>query len=189
MNAAIDPHLVLRDACYWFRGNLADTDQFLADSYRDVLPFRLDADVALSLPAQEPVAAPYQRYALTQSGVSPRRIPGVSEDLVVADSDEHDEAGHITEDLWPMPDDARPTEREGGAMGGRQDTPGCGVSPRRTVRRPAVARDLRDRSRVLGAVPARGPRPGIRLRPYSPRPTSWPLPGFRGSTSRPSPSA
>jgi len=30
-----------------------------------------------------------------------------------------------------------------------------------------VARDLRDRSRVLGAVPARDPRPGIRLRPGS----------------------
>jgi 2-oxoglutarate ferredoxin oxidoreductase subunit alpha len=75
------------------------TDQFLADSYRDVPPFKLDAPVALALPAQEPAPGLYRRYALTASGVSPRRVPGASQDLVVADSDEHDEEGHITEDL------------------------------------------------------------------------------------------
>ncbi len=75
------------------------TDQFLADSYRDVPAFRLDDAAARVLPPQEPSPEPYRRYALTASGVSPRRIPGVSRDLVVADSDEHDEAGHITEDL------------------------------------------------------------------------------------------
>ena len=41
----------------------------------------------------------YQRYALTDSGISPRALPGMSEALVVADSDEHDEIGHLTEDL------------------------------------------------------------------------------------------
>ncbi|MFA5207018.1 MAG: 2-oxoacid:acceptor oxidoreductase subunit alpha [Lentisphaeria bacterium] len=75
------------------------TDQFLADSYRDVAAFNLAVDPALALPAPEPAAPPYQRYALTASGVSPRRLPGASQDLVVADSDEHDEDGHITEDL------------------------------------------------------------------------------------------
>jgi len=34
-----------------------------------------------------------------ENGLSPRLLPGMSEHLVVADSDEHDEAGHITEDL------------------------------------------------------------------------------------------
>ncbi len=41
----------------------------------------------------------YKRYKLTESGLSPRGIPGFGEGLVVLDSDEHDEEGHITEDL------------------------------------------------------------------------------------------
>jgi 2-oxoglutarate ferredoxin oxidoreductase subunit alpha len=43
--------------------------------------------------------ADYQRYVLTEDGISPRGIPGYGEGLVVVDSDEHDEAGHLTEDL------------------------------------------------------------------------------------------
>ena len=79
------------------------TDQFLADSYRDVPALTLDDGGVLVLPPQEPAPALYQRYALTASGVSPRRVPGVSQELVVADSDEHDENGHITEDLQLRP--------------------------------------------------------------------------------------
>ena len=60
------------------------TDQFLADSYRDVQPFELGGDPALVLPQQELAADLYQRYAFTASGVSPRRFPGISQDLVVA---------------------------------------------------------------------------------------------------------
>ena len=41
----------------------------------------------------------YRRYALAANGISPRGIPGYGEGLVVLDSDEHDEEGHITEDL------------------------------------------------------------------------------------------
>jgi 2-oxoglutarate ferredoxin oxidoreductase subunit alpha len=41
----------------------------------------------------------YKRYQLTETGLSPRGIPGFGEGLVVLDSDEHDEEGHITEDL------------------------------------------------------------------------------------------
>jgi 2-oxoglutarate ferredoxin oxidoreductase subunit alpha len=41
----------------------------------------------------------YKRYKLTANGVSPRGIPGFGKGLVAVDSDEHDEAGHITEDL------------------------------------------------------------------------------------------
>lgn len=40
----------------------------------------------------------YKRHALTESGVSPLGIPGDSKNLVVTDSDEHDEEGHIIED-------------------------------------------------------------------------------------------
>jgi 2-oxoglutarate ferredoxin oxidoreductase subunit alpha len=41
---------------------------------------------------------PYRRHALTDSGVSPLAVPGDSHRLVVTDSDEHDEEGHIIED-------------------------------------------------------------------------------------------
>jgi 2-oxoglutarate ferredoxin oxidoreductase subunit alpha len=77
------------------------TDQFLADSYRTIAPFALDGT-----PPVQPwstqglkIEAPYRRFALTATGVSPRLLPGLTEHLVVADSDEHTEDGHITEDL------------------------------------------------------------------------------------------
>lgn len=40
----------------------------------------------------------YRRYADTESGISPLGVPGDSKHLVVIDSDEHDEEGHIIED-------------------------------------------------------------------------------------------
>lgn len=43
--------------------------------------------------------ADYRRYLITGSGISPRGVPGHGEGLVSSDSDEHDEEGHITEDL------------------------------------------------------------------------------------------
>jgi 2-oxoglutarate ferredoxin oxidoreductase subunit alpha len=73
------------------------TDQFLMDSYCTVK--------ALELPDQPPehhiieTDEQYQRFALTENGLSPRGIPGYGRGLVSLDSDEHDEAGHITEDL------------------------------------------------------------------------------------------
>jgi 2-oxoglutarate/2-oxoacid ferredoxin oxidoreductase subunit alpha len=41
----------------------------------------------------------YRRYLLTPDGISPRALPMQSKHLVVVDSDEHDEWGHLTEDL------------------------------------------------------------------------------------------
>jgi len=41
----------------------------------------------------------YQRYELTENGISPRGVPGYGRGLVCVDSDEHDTHGHITEDL------------------------------------------------------------------------------------------
>jgi 2-oxoglutarate ferredoxin oxidoreductase subunit alpha len=75
------------------------TDQFLADSARAVDPFDVRALPAVRPGHEGEVAAPYRRYAFTASGVSPRLLPGRSRHLVVADSDEHTEDGHITEDL------------------------------------------------------------------------------------------
>jgi 2-oxoglutarate ferredoxin oxidoreductase subunit alpha len=48
--------------------------------------------------ATGPADGPYERYALTADGVSPRRRPGFGP-VVVADSDEHTPDGHLTEDL------------------------------------------------------------------------------------------
>jgi 2-oxoglutarate ferredoxin oxidoreductase subunit alpha len=40
----------------------------------------------------------YKRHAFTETGISPLGIPGDGKHLVVTDSDEHDEEGHIIED-------------------------------------------------------------------------------------------
>jgi 2-oxoglutarate/2-oxoacid ferredoxin oxidoreductase subunit alpha len=76
------------------------TDQFLADSYRAVTPFDLASlEPVTAGSSPEGVSPPYQRYAMTDSGISPRLLPGLSKHLVVCDSDEHTSDGHITEDL------------------------------------------------------------------------------------------
>jgi 2-oxoglutarate ferredoxin oxidoreductase subunit alpha len=40
----------------------------------------------------------YKRHAFTETGVTPLGVPGDAKHLVVTDSDEHDEDGHIVED-------------------------------------------------------------------------------------------
>jgi 2-oxoglutarate ferredoxin oxidoreductase subunit alpha len=40
----------------------------------------------------------YKRHAFTETGVSPLGVPGEARHVVVTDSDEHDEEGHIIED-------------------------------------------------------------------------------------------
>ena len=81
------------------------SDQFLADSFRAIEPFDLESGPIVNPGAahdalvKEMAGEEYKRYALTESGVSPRLLPGRSKHLVVADSDEHTEDGHLTEDL------------------------------------------------------------------------------------------
>jgi 2-oxoglutarate ferredoxin oxidoreductase subunit alpha len=76
------------------------TDQFFADSYRAVAPFDVEALPPVASGIEKDAAVlPYRRYAITESGISPRLLPGVTRHLVVVDSDEHTEDGHITEDL------------------------------------------------------------------------------------------
>ncbi|BBD07879.1 2-oxoacid:acceptor oxidoreductase subunit alpha [Desulfovibrio ferrophilus] len=76
------------------------SDQFLADSFRSVEPFDTRSLPAPASPLKEWAGeGPYERYAVTDSGVSPRVIPGFSETLVVGDSHEHTPDGHITEDI------------------------------------------------------------------------------------------
>jgi 2-oxoglutarate ferredoxin oxidoreductase subunit alpha len=76
------------------------TDQFLSDSHRSVSPFPVENLPAVRTPVNDlPFSLPYRRFALTENGISPRLLPGLSEHLVVAGSDEHTEDGHLTEDL------------------------------------------------------------------------------------------
>jgi 2-oxoglutarate ferredoxin oxidoreductase subunit alpha len=80
------------------------TDHFLADSYRDMEP--IDVSKLSSVrPGCDPssVTVPYQRYRITRSGISPRLLPGLSKHLVVGDSHEHTEDGHMTENLSIRP--------------------------------------------------------------------------------------
>ena len=77
------------------------TDQYLADSqwtfdgfdigrlkYTD---YRLRGDAFNNL-------SEYKRHAFTDNGVSPLAVPGDARHVVVTDSDEHDEEGHLIED-------------------------------------------------------------------------------------------
>jgi len=78
------------------------TDQYLADSRFSLL--RLDTSKQSNPALGDPAAFEdntYRRYRIDPngSGVSSRLVPGQSRHLVCADSDEHTEAGHITEDL------------------------------------------------------------------------------------------
>ena len=73
------------------------TDQYFMDSYYNLPPFDL-SEVEVERHIVETDAG-YQRYRLTESGLSPRGVPGFGRGLVAADSDEHDQEGHITEDL------------------------------------------------------------------------------------------
>jgi len=75
------------------------TDQFLADSYRAVMPFELEDLTPVRAGKDVAESPPYQRFAITETGISPRLLPGMTGHLVVADSDEHTQDGHITEDL------------------------------------------------------------------------------------------
>lgn len=72
-------------------------DQFLVDLQHNIAPFDLSAVSSKSHIVE--TAPGYRRYAITEDGLSPRGVPGFGDGLVGLDSDEHDERGHITEDL------------------------------------------------------------------------------------------
>ena len=76
-------------------------DQYLADCTRTVAPFdvmsvEINRHLADTVTYEE--GGTYSRYRITDSGISPRLIPGtVPGTSVNSDSDEHDENGSITE--------------------------------------------------------------------------------------------
>ncbi|MBI5103201.1 MAG: 2-oxoacid:acceptor oxidoreductase subunit alpha [Nitrospirae bacterium] len=73
----------LADSCWTFEG--LDLDGLIYNDYR----LRGEALRALNT---------YKRHEVTDDGISPFGVPGDSRHLVVTDSDEHDEEGHIIED-------------------------------------------------------------------------------------------
>jgi 2-oxoglutarate ferredoxin oxidoreductase subunit alpha len=73
------------------------TDQYLLESHYNI-PSLDPTRITLEKHFVETKQG-YKRYQLTETGLSPRGIPGFGEGFVVLDSDEHDEEGHITEDL------------------------------------------------------------------------------------------
>lgn len=75
------------------------TDQHLASSYTTVDKFDLSrVTIDRGLLFSEGVSGEYKRHLITDSGISPRAFPLQGKALVVTDSDEHDEAGHLIED-------------------------------------------------------------------------------------------
>lgn len=73
------------------------TDQYLVDSYYNI-PFE-DMKIIGVEHAFVETNSQYKRYTFTETGISPRGIPGLGTGLIRVDSDEHDEMGHITEDM------------------------------------------------------------------------------------------
>lgn len=73
------------------------SDQYLADSCYNTKAFDINNTVINE--HIEPTNVDYKRYKLTKNGISPRGIPNLGDGLVIIDSDEHDEEGHITENL------------------------------------------------------------------------------------------
>ena len=73
------------------------TDQYLMDTYYNIRDLKL-AKAKVNKHIVE-TTEDYRRYKVTKNGISPRGIPGYGQGLVAVDSDEHDEEGHITEDM------------------------------------------------------------------------------------------
>jgi 2-oxoglutarate ferredoxin oxidoreductase subunit alpha len=77
------------------------TDQYLADSEWTVdgldVSKLIYEDMRLRRERLSGITG-YRRHECTEDGVTPLAVPGESINLVVTDSDEHDEEGHMTED-------------------------------------------------------------------------------------------
>lgn len=73
------------------------TDQYFVDSYYNIE--KTDLSEVRNENRITETREDYKRYILTENGISPRGIPGYGKGLVIVDSDEHDEYGHLTENL------------------------------------------------------------------------------------------
>ena len=84
------------------------SDQYLADSTATIEPFMLTEEMAHREANESQMISPstpeesifdngYRNYQLTTDGITPRIYPGHEVFFAAADSDEHDELGHLTE--------------------------------------------------------------------------------------------
>jgi 2-oxoglutarate ferredoxin oxidoreductase subunit alpha len=77
------------------------TDQYLADTQWTYRRFDTESLIFEDYRPGENIQQSqdeYKRHAFTDSGISPFATPGESKHLVVTDSDEHNEEGHLIED-------------------------------------------------------------------------------------------
>lgn len=78
------------------------TDQYAADSAQTIEPYdfnRITIDRGFAK-AEELTGERFKRYMLTESGISPRIMPGkIPGTVVLSDSHEHNEYGHISESI------------------------------------------------------------------------------------------
>ncbi len=82
------------------------TDKYLAESHKTTEKFdtgRITIDRGVYASSEALAASPentfFNRYKLTENGISPRTIPGMKKGIYTATSDEHDEEGTITEEI------------------------------------------------------------------------------------------
>jgi 2-oxoglutarate ferredoxin oxidoreductase subunit alpha len=80
-------------------------DNYLSNSVQSVARAELGFDTVeidrgalLTESELDEMAEPYKRYALTESGISPRVIPGHPNGVFMACSDEHNEYGHFADE-------------------------------------------------------------------------------------------
>ncbi|MGA7922591.1 MAG: 2-oxoacid:acceptor oxidoreductase subunit alpha [Thermoplasmata archaeon] len=79
---------------------LVASDLYLSENFGTIDRGDINLDVPLSsLFTVESNGHEFKRYAITESGVSPRSIPGQPGLQFVAGSDEHDERGHLVSDV------------------------------------------------------------------------------------------
>lgn len=71
------------------------TDQYYLDSYSTIPEIKMDELSNENIIVE--TNDKYQRYKISDTGISPRGIPGYGTGIVCVDSDEHDEGGYITE--------------------------------------------------------------------------------------------
>jgi len=101
--------------CGWRAFNLAEkyqtpvivlSDELLASSLRtidlDAIDFdnvEIDRGKLMSDSDLDALEEPYKRHQFTEDGISPRAVPGHPNAVYATASDEHDEFGHISEDM------------------------------------------------------------------------------------------
>jgi len=80
------------------------TDLLMADHLKDskpdsFKPVKVEHGKLLSKEDLDKLEEPYLRYKFTEDGVSPRALPGHPKAVYAPATDEHDESGHITEEI------------------------------------------------------------------------------------------